>query len=60
MTLIADVFPLLRNPKNVVKQVSKKSSFRGPFGKQHLSGTKHCQNLNYTIITIFIDHCEDN
>ena len=38
MTLIADVFPQLRTPKNGVKQVSKKSSFRGPFEKQHDKG----------------------
>ena len=35
MTLIADVFPQLRTPKNVVKEISKKSPFRGPFQKQH-------------------------
>ena len=35
MTLIADVFPELRTPKNVVKEISKKSPFRGPFQKQH-------------------------
>ena len=40
MTLIADAFPKLRTPKNVFKGISKKSSFRGPFGKQHVRGTK--------------------
>ena len=35
MTLIAHVFRKLRNPKNVVEGVSKKSLFRGPFDKQH-------------------------
>ena len=35
MTLIADVFPMLRNPKNVVRSMSQKSRFRGPFVKQH-------------------------
>ena len=34
-TLIAHVFVKLRNPKIVVKYVSKKYSFRGPFQKQH-------------------------
>ena len=38
MTLIADVIPKLRTPKNVVKQVSKKSPFRGPFETQHAKG----------------------
>ena len=35
MTLIADLFPILRTLKNVVKQISKSSGFRGPFDKQH-------------------------
>ena len=35
MTLIADVFPKLRIPKNVVRYISKKSCFIGPFEKQH-------------------------
>ena len=34
MTFIADVFPKSRTPKNEVKEISKKSSFRGPFLKQ--------------------------
>ena len=38
MTLIADIFPKLRTPKNVVKQLSKKSRVRGPFDKQHGKG----------------------
>ena len=39
---MADVFPKLQTPKNVLKKISKKSSFRGPFDKQHAKGTKHC------------------
>ena len=35
MTLIADVFPKLRTPKNVVRQMSKKSFFRGHCDRQH-------------------------
>ena len=35
MTLIADLFPILRNPKNVVRSMSKKSRFKGPFERQH-------------------------
>ena len=38
MRLIADVFPNLRTPKNVVKEMSKESRFRGPFDKQHVKG----------------------
>ena len=35
MTLIADFFPILRTPKNVVRYMSKKSRLKGPFDKQH-------------------------
>ena len=35
MTLIADLFAKLRTPKNVVRYMSKKSCFKGPFDKQH-------------------------
>ena len=35
MTLIADVFPKLRSPKNLVRSMSKKSHFKGSFRKQH-------------------------
>ena len=42
MSLIADGFPKLRDPKIMVKEISKKFTFRGPFNKQHVKGTKHC------------------
>ena len=35
MTLLAEVFPKLRTPKNMVTSMSKKSRFRGSSGKQH-------------------------
>ena len=35
MTLIADLFSRLSTPKNVVRQMSKKCRFKGPFDKQH-------------------------
>ena len=35
MTLIADLFPKLRTLKNVLRYVSKKSRFKGPFDRQH-------------------------
>ena len=35
MTLIAEVFPKLRTPKNMVRSMSKKSRFKGSFRKQH-------------------------
>ena len=35
MTLIADLFPKLRTPKNVVRYMSKKSRFKVPSDRQH-------------------------
>ena len=35
MSLIADVFPKLRIPKNVVRSMFKKSRFRGSYKKKH-------------------------
>ena len=35
MTLIADFFPKLGTPKNVVRKKKKKSRFKGPFDRQH-------------------------
>ena len=35
MTLIADLFPKLRTPKNLVRCMSKKSRFKGSFDRQH-------------------------
>ena len=35
MTLIADLFLKLRTLENVVRCMSKKSRFKGPFDRQH-------------------------
>ena len=42
MTFIADLFPKLRTPKNVVRYMSKKSRFKEPFDRQH---SKRVQTL---------------
>ena len=42
MGFIADLFPKLRTPKNVVRYMSKKTRFKGPFDKQH---SKRVQTL---------------
>ena len=34
MTFIADLFPKLRTPKNVVRYFSKKSRLKGPLDRQ--------------------------
>ena len=36
MTFIADLFPILRTRKNVVRYMSKKSRFKGSFDRQHV------------------------
>ena len=33
MSLIADLFPKVRSPKHLVRSMSKKSRFKGSFGK---------------------------
>ena len=35
MTLIADLFPKSRTPEIVIRYMSKKSRFKGPFDRQH-------------------------
>ena len=35
MTLLAEVFPKLRSPKNKVRSIATKSRFKGSFQKQH-------------------------
>ena len=35
MTLIADLCPKLRTPKNLLRSITKKSCFRGSFQKRH-------------------------
>ena len=35
MSFIADLFAILRTQKNVVRYMSKKSRFKGPFDRQH-------------------------
>ena len=40
MTLIANVFPKLGTPKNVVRYMSKKSRFKRPFDRQHVKRAK--------------------
>ena len=35
MMLIAYLFPKLRTAKNVLRYMSKKSRFKGPFDRQH-------------------------
>ena len=53
MTLIPDLFRKLGIPENVVRYISKKSYFKGPFDRQQgkrvqtllLSGQQHCYHI---------------
>ena len=53
MTLIADLFAKFRIPENVVRYMSKKSRFKGPFDRQYgkrfhtqlQSGQQHCHHI---------------
>ena len=40
MALIADIFLNLRTPKDVIRQMSKNSHFRGSFNKQNVKWAK--------------------
>ena len=40
MTLIADLLPKLRTPKNVIRYMSKKSCFKVPFDRKHGKGVQ--------------------
>ena len=60
MTLIVDVFCKLHTLKTVVRYMSKKSGFRGPFDKQKVNGMKQCWNLNDTTFARCIDQWEGN
>ena len=50
---MADLFPKLRTPENLVRYRSRKSRFKGPFDRQQWkrvqtllrSGQKHCYHI---------------
>ena len=54
MTLIAEVFPKLRSPKNKDRSMSKKSRFKGTFGKQHVNAPKNWLKFHGSTNTIFL------
>ena len=60
MTLIADVYPKLRVPKNMVNQCLKSPVWEDPSKSNMANGPKHCWNHNDSTFTILIDHCEGN
>ena len=60
MTLIADLFPKLRNPKNVVRYMSRKSRFKVPFDRKHGKQVQTLFPSDPSTVTIFSDHFEGN
>ena len=60
MTLIADLFPKLRTPENVVRYMSKKSSFKGLFDRQHGKWVQTLLGSGNSTVTIFTDLLEGN
>ena len=60
MTLIADVFPKLRTPKNIVRSMPKKSRFRGSYKKQHGKRAQTLLKFEGDLFTTFINHWEVN
>ena len=60
MTPIADLFPKLRTPKNVVRYMSKKSRFKVPFDWQHGKRVQTLLRSEPQNVTIFSDHLEGN
>ena len=60
MTLIADISPKFRTPKNLVTYMSKRSCLRGPFDKQHDKQAQTLSQSKNSTITIFSDPFEGN
>ena len=60
MTFIADLFPKLRTPKNVVRICPKTPVSKDPLTGNMVNAFKDCCDPNHSTVTIFIDHCEGN
>ena len=58
MTLIADIFPKLCTPENVVRYMSKESVSKDPLMGNMVNLLKHCCDLDNSTVTIFTDHLE--
>ena len=56
MTLIADAFPEIPAPKNMVKYLKSPVS-EDPWTDNTANEWKYCSNLNFSPFTIFINHC---
>ena len=60
MTIIADIFPKLYTPENVVRYMSEESVSKDPLTGNMVNWLKHCCDLDNSTVTIFTDHLEGN
>ena len=63
MTLIPNVFAEIPAPKNIVrlsKHCLKSRVSKDPSTDEIANGSKDCCNINESMFTIFINHCEGN
>ena len=61
MTVIADVVPELRTPKDMVREMSTESLVSGdPSTSEIVNEHKPYWNMKGSTFTIFNDHCEGN
>ena len=58
MTLIADLFPKLRTPENVVRYMSKESVSKDPLTVNMVNLFKNCCDLDNSTVTTFTDNLE--
>ena len=60
MTLIADIFPKIPAPKDMVKEMPKNRVSEDRSTDNMANGSKHFCNLNNSTFTIFINHSGGN
>ena len=57
---MADVFPKLRTPRSVDREMSKKFCLRGPLDKQHGKRAQTLLESEGQRLHQFLDYCKDN
>ena len=60
MTRIADLIPKIWTPKNVLRYLSKKSTFKGSLTGNMVKEPKYYCNMNDSTATLFIAYSEGN
>ena len=54
MTLVAHLFSEIPAQKNMLRRMSKRPCFRGPFTDNKANGSKQCGNLDNSIFTYLL------